>query len=814
MPGVPATGSENIALVDSRIIADLCLGKICVDATPSVYIASGKDNVLGANIEIINPYGVTVKPYGANYEIAPALSGGMDAAICFNIPTQAGNYQYGQYTVNLKMFDADGSSWVVTKKVSLCEPDKNNKTRSYGSLSARLLGSCKDGKLTVIVDNVPTYNGTLVESQVNSFTLEYPTSSGLPVLSTSLGSFSVVLFEGVYKFAGEICATYNFGDNVYVKVKYKVKKEKNIRCLIDECCVFTALTELNAKLRTNCTLAERENTSSQIFDALRLLKTAQLAADCGEDPSDVISELEALLGCKCTCNCAEGTPVINQTPTGDFVIEGCNTSKVEVGLTTTWTINNYEYVIEVADNGGALVISAPVLDNCTKTQTITFDIAVVYNQIKNLANQNNTEADFWASVINKSLRDVDPACFGYTALQWQALSYAAKWTSVVTKICACCGTCGSTITNVVVTQDGSNVLLSWQGVAYSYEVYLDGTLVKTILTSATDLLTYLCTFENAADGGVHSWLIISRCSNGAIGATESGEFQYLGCAEIAPPSLSQGSHNGECPFDLTSVESEPPEGVTYEWHNANNTNENSIVGNPQNVSDGIYYVFAKNIDGCYSGSVQFPVICDAGTSCTAPQNLTVTRLLSCDFLIQFQSAAYPPPGNSYTVKRKLASDPDIDGSYTTIGTPVWNAGINRWVICDTTSSNYNLYTYKAISNCGDSPATTPSTTYEYAYIPCPLVTLTPTDTTVDYSLSELGGSIDKYEVSIWDSTGTVLIHTDTHVPAFSEVVSGTFEYLTPETTYKVKVKIFIGTYSKTCITNSAGDAPYNVTTTA
>lgn len=813
MPGTPATGSPNIAIVDSKIIADLCTGKICVDATPTVYIGSGKTLVLGANVEIINPYGVTVKPYGANYEIAPALSGGMDAAICFNIPTQAGNYQYGEYTVNLKMFDADGNSWIVSKPVPVCEPDKKNKTKSYGSLSARLIGSCKDGKLSVIVDGVPTYNGKLVESQVNSFTLEYPTGSGLPNLTTSLGSFSVVLFEGVYKLTGEICATYNFGDNVYIKVKYKVKKEKNIRCLIDECCVLAAVSELNLRLKTDCTLAEKEKTSSQIFDALRLLKTAELAAQCGDDPSEAIEELEALLGCKCTCNCNEGTPIINPAPTGDFVIEGCNTSKTTVGLTTTYTINNYEYVIEVAENGGALTITTPVLDDCTKTQTITFDINTVYNQIKNLANQNNTEGYFWASVINKGLRNVDPACLGVDDVTWQGLSFGAKIALVITKLCTCCGTCGSTITNVVVTQDGNDIILSWQGVAYKYDVYLDGVLVKTILTSAIDALTYTATFVGAADGEIHDWLIVSSCSNGAIGETEAGQFQYLGCAEIPPPTLTQDSFNGECPFDLTSVEPVPPEGITIEWHNANNTNVNSLVGNPTSVSTGIFYAFEKNSDGCFSIGTKMTVICDAGTSCTAPQNLTVTRLLSCDFLVQFQSAAFPPPANSYTVKRKLASDPDINGSYTTIGTPVWNAGLNRWVICDSGASNYTLYTYKAISNCADSPATTPSTTYEYAYIPCPSMTLTPTSTTVAYSFASLGGGIDKYEVSIWDSTGTVLIHTDTHVPAFSNPVTGTFEYLTAATTYKVKLKIFIGAYSKTCTSSSAGD-PYNVTTTA
>jgi len=56
-----------------------------------------------------------------------------------------------------------------------------------------------------------------------------------------------------------------------------------------------------------------------------------------------------------------------------------------------------------------------------------------------------------------------------------------------------------------------------------------------------------------------------------------------------------------------------------------------------------------------------------------------------NFFVKFQSAAYPPPANSYTVYRRLATDPDVGGSYTTIGTPVWNATLSRWVIADVTA---------------------------------------------------------------------------------------------------------------------------------
>lgn len=802
MPGTSTNGgSPDIAILDSRIIASLCEGTICVDTTPTVYIGSGEENVLGANVEILNPFGIIVKPYGANYEIAPGLSGGMDAAVCFDIPTIGNNYQYGKYTVNVKMFDSEGNSWVVTKTVTLCEPDKNNKTRNYGSLSAMMKVNCVDGKLFVIVDSVPNYNGQLVESKVLTGTLKYPTVSGVTPLTITSGTFAVTLYEGVYMLEGEICATYNFGDNVFVDVKYKIKKEHNARCLLDECCVYAKLSEIQMRTETDCTAAEKEETASLIVSALSLFELAKLAGNCGEDPSDWIDELEKLLGCKCTCNCNEGAPIVNNTPSSDVIVEGCNVGVVTNGLTKTYTINNYEYKVSIAENGGALVVAPATLDTCTKTQLITFDISVVYSQIKTLANQNNTEGDFWASVVNKALRNINPSCLGLTQEEWEALSFSGKFAAVFAKMCTCCGDCDSTITNETVTQQGNNVILTWKGTAYLFDIYLDGVLQNSYLSSAQDPSTgiFTHTFVGAADGSTHEWLIISRCSDKSTGETSTDTFQYLGCPTVSAVVFitladDTGIITDACPYDLTSLV-DPSNPYTVEWHSANNTDAASLVSNPASVAGGVFYAFNKDGD-CYSPGRKITIICTETGSCTAPQNLEVVVFGGNNFFVKFQSAAYPPPGNSYTVKRRLISDPDVGGSYTTIGTPVWNASLNRWVIADVSAVDNTLYVYRAISNCGP---TEPSTDFRYANVICPTLVLYPTDTTIAYSFVPVS-TATTIRVQIYDSTGTVLIAQHTYTPAFSNPTEGLFEYLTPSTTYKVRLQILLGNeeFTKTC----------------
>lgn len=786
------TDSVNIAILDSKILSDLCEGVFSVDVTTSVFIGSGADNVMGANVRITNPYNVVIKQYPTSgYDIYPPMT----AVVEVDIPTQASNYQYGQYKVEVELIDANGTIYTITKLINICAPDANNKSRNYGSLSAQINGICKDGKVYIIADGVPVYNGAISDSQVNDFTLEYPTSSGLPVIDTTIGSFSAPLFEGVYKFTGTICAHYSFGDNVFANVNYKVKREKNIRCLLDETCIYAKLAQLDAQTKSDCTEAEKQDTQNVIVNALRLIKTIEVSINAGFDAGDYIDELEDLLGCVCTCNCADGTPIINNSPSKDFVIEGCNVTKTTVGLTDTYEIDNYAYVVTISPNGNAITISAPTLADCTKTQTITFNIATVYSQIKNQI-VNTTEYNFWAGVINHTLDSVTTTCLGYTTEQWAIMTFSQRVQALINQSCDG-GTCDAEISTNTTTNSTADVTASWANVSGVYEVgaYLDGVLAGTVLYPATSFK-----FIGAADGTLHEYKLIPKCNNGSIGTALAGSFNYYGCPFIAVPTVSSNNiSSATCPYDLTALVSGLPTGITAEWHNLNNTKTSSLVADATNAADGTYFVFAKNADGCYSLGVQVVLSCSSATNCSAPQTLLVEKITG-GFRVRFQSAAFPPPLDSYTVRRRLTSDPDISGSYTTIGTPTWNATANRWEILDATALDNTLYTYRAISNC---TSTAPYMDYVFANITCPTLTLTPANDTMDYSFTGVGGSIDKYEVRIYDESGITLIHTDTIVPSFSNPITGTFLYLDTATTYKVSVRPYIGTYYKDCTQQSA-----------
>lgn len=372
MPAVPISGSPNITSLDSRIYANLCTGYFIIDISPSVFLPGGTSTsggVQGASVKITNPIGVVFRQYPASgYDIYPPMTSSVSVAI----PLVASNYQYGNYTFDVRLTDDDGTTYTVSKTVNICPPDPNNKTKKEGCMNVTIKGNCSDGKVIINLGQPPNYKNIAFTSQVNDLEVDFPAAS-TPV-TTTYGSFSLPLYEGSWKVTGTVCVLYSAGDYIYFYVKYKVKCEKVIRCVIDECCVQAKLEELRLKVKADCTAEEKAATFSTILEALGLLKMAQLAADCGEDPSDIVGDMEKLLGCVCTCNCNDGIPIINNEPATDYVFEGCNIEQDTVGLTKVVTINNYSYELFNDDENEILSVTDIALDGCAKSQRINIDI--------------------------------------------------------------------------------------------------------------------------------------------------------------------------------------------------------------------------------------------------------------------------------------------------------------------------------------------------------------------------------------------------------------------------------------------------------
>lgn len=71
---------------------------------------------------------------------------------------------------------------------------------------------------------------------------------------------------------------------------------------------------------------------------------------------------------------------------------------------------------------------------------------------------------------------------------------------------------------------------------------------------------------------------------------------------------------------------------------------------------------------------------------------------------------------------------------------------------------------------------------------CPVMVYTPTQTSIDYSGTTISGT-NTYTVELWDNTGTVLIASQVQVLSAPAPLNGTFAGLTPNTLFRIRVKI-------------------------
>ena len=115
-----------------------------------------------------------------------------------------------------------------------------------------------------------------------------------------------------------------------------------------------------------------------------------------------------------------------------------------------------------------------------------------------------------------------------------------------------------------------------------------------------------------------------------------------------------------------------------------------------------------------------------------------------------------------------------------------------------------IYDFRVITNCpGGTPSGSPPT--QQIKITCPVVSATPSDVSIAYSFPELGGSITAYTVKLYNSDGSLELASQ--VPTGTTTRSGTFTALTQSTSYKIRVIVTAGSFSKT-------DCPFvDVTTT-
>lgn len=120
------------------------------------------------------------------------------------------------------------------------------------------------------------------------------------------------------------------------------------------------------------------------------------------------------------------------------------------------------------------------------------------------------------------------------------------------------------------------------------------------------------------------------------------------------------------------------------------------------------------------------------------------------------------------------------------------------VLFDLSSTGLNVNSNLTIqmTPCFYDPETETTCQYQISYVivssvPCPVLTLVPSSTTVSYSAPVSSGGTATYAVEIWTVTPLALVSTQTTTLTAPPptTLSGVFSALTPNTQYKVRVVI-------------------------
>lgn len=378
MPALSIVDSNDIALLEAKIVVDYIQGEFRIDLSFSSFINGGENNVHGAKIKVVNPYGIEIKEYESVFDIEPP----MDGVFSLHIPQNSLNYSFGKYAVSVLLEDGAGKQYELKNiPVNLKQIDADEAVNKP-VLNARLNSDCKNGSLFVSVDEPPVYNGEFANDVVNDFHLSYPFGV-LPVLDTTLNNFSTTLFEGEYQINGTVEATYQKGDVFYI-IQYDINTRKTVRCWVDKTCVKNGLNALIEKVSTSCTDREYQEVTSDIIRVLLLIEAIDVNLDAGDDVSDYLNELESILGVPCGCGSKKGSPINGGVPTENILIAGCGVTSEIIGDTTKYTISAYDYSITYQETDGIITVTEAVINGCKKTQRIILSVSKLYDKIKPL----------------------------------------------------------------------------------------------------------------------------------------------------------------------------------------------------------------------------------------------------------------------------------------------------------------------------------------------------------------------------------------------------------------------------------------------
>lgn len=219
----------------------------------------------------------------------------------------------GPYEVTMYA-DVAGNNTIL-KTVNICRPRGNKKEckNNFGTGCVKISTDCKNAKLFVEDQTNYSYEGKTGTLVSKTGTLDFPIdSTGYRPSAITVNNFNTAAFDisfsgKGYNFFLNTIMSYDFGDEVYVIIKYKEQRGFAIWCNIDLCpliCDYQAL--IKSVQEGQCgdkKIEEMKDLLLVISSKMNLALIALNQPDCGYDLPELIEEIKELGGFSCNCYC-------------------------------------------------------------------------------------------------------------------------------------------------------------------------------------------------------------------------------------------------------------------------------------------------------------------------------------------------------------------------------------------------------------------------------------------------------------------------------------------------------------------------------
>jgi hypothetical protein len=382
MPAKQISTSPNITVLDFHAEFDIPSQELNVDLSPSVWIGTGYDNVLGAKYTITKLSGnmtlTLPNPTSNTYDVTPPDM--QTGIVTFPLPLAFQGVEWGIFQLQVILYDADGTPYTLIKTFDLCRPKQIGiqVNTDNASMVLALDTSVRNGLGTARDNTVYYYKQAPAVNKEYSNAVFFDSQLQIPPIEwEEQPPLSFQLYTGKTTFTSSDIVTYNLDDEFAVIIKYTGSISKELP-LVDYCklyCCYTAILDRAVQYSgTNAGVLESKKAEQVALN----LWAVWLGTDCGYDVSRFIDAVQTIGNCNCSCDCA-GAITAFPTSIGAgqsiniFGVDGITVSSSTSGNTTTFIVSGSQFQYVVRYDG---VLNPPelVITPSTSGDTTTFGI--------------------------------------------------------------------------------------------------------------------------------------------------------------------------------------------------------------------------------------------------------------------------------------------------------------------------------------------------------------------------------------------------------------------------------------------------------